>query len=87
MGRNTWVKNLRKDDGDLVDGVAGTRDINIGGKATVWMGKGDKLLIETPGGGAWGALEGDELHHVAEHKAAWEPRGSIAERARAQAAF
>ncbi|KAF9028882.1 Hydantoinase B/oxoprolinase [Hymenopellis radicata] len=87
MGRNTWVKNLRKEDGDLVDGVKGTREINIGGKATVWMGKGDKLVIETPGGGAWGALEGDELHHVDEHRAAWEPRGSIAERARAQAAF
>lgn len=89
MGRNIWVKQLREKDGDLVDGKAGTREINIGGKATVWMGKGDKLVIETPGGGAWGALEGEELNTLLEHEhvAAWEPRGSIAERSRAQAAF
>lgn len=30
------------------------RVINIGGKATVLMGKGDRLVIETPGGGGWG---------------------------------
>ncbi|EJD47293.1 Hydantoinase B/oxoprolinase, partial [Auricularia subglabra TFB-10046 SS5] len=28
----------------------GTREINIGGKATLWMGTGDRLVIETPGG-------------------------------------
>lgn len=31
------------------------RVINIGGKASVRMGRGDHLIIETPGGGAWGA--------------------------------
>ncbi|KAF8752873.1 Hydantoinase B oxoprolinase [Rhizoctonia solani] len=30
------------------------RMINIGGKATVFMGKGDHLVIHTPGGGGWG---------------------------------
>ncbi|KAF8347534.1 Hydantoinase B/oxoprolinase [Amanita rubescens] len=45
MGKNTWMRNES----------SGERRINIGGKATVWMGKGDSLLIETPGGGAWGA--------------------------------
>ncbi|KAK2459999.1 hypothetical protein APHAL10511_008005 [Amanita phalloides] len=55
MGRNTWIKRLREEDGDLDESNQTTeRRINIGGKATVWMGKGDKLLIETPGGGAWG---------------------------------
>ncbi|KAF8066738.1 Hydantoinase B/oxoprolinase [Lyophyllum atratum] len=91
LGRNTWVKQLRTDDGDLVDdqGSNTTREINIGGKATVWMGKGDKLVIETPGGGAWGVDE-DARHGkkgVADHVKAWEPRGSIAERAAAQAGF
>ncbi|KIL64934.1 hypothetical protein M378DRAFT_186571 [Amanita muscaria Koide BX008] len=55
MGRNTWIKKLREEDGDTEESESNTREINIGGKATVWMGKGDKLLIETPGGGAWGA--------------------------------
>ncbi|RDB26717.1 Uncharacterized protein C11D3.14c [Hypsizygus marmoreus] len=90
LGRNTWMKQLRSEDGDL-DGQSEliTRDINIGGKATVWMGKGDKLLIETPGGGAWGVDE-DARHGnkpAAEHINAWEPRGSVAERTAAQAGF
>lgn len=63
-GRNIWIKNLREEDNDLPEQ---TRDpaegdlppnkprvISIGGKATVLMGKGDRLLIETPGGGGWG---------------------------------
>ncbi|EEB96709.1 hypothetical protein MPER_04112, partial [Moniliophthora perniciosa FA553] len=90
MGRNTWIKRLRQEDGDFDDGGAagsgGTREINIGGKATVWMGKGDRLLIETPGGGAWGASDGGALL-PAKHTKAWEPRGSFAERAAAQASF
>ena len=62
MGRNTWVKQPRKEDGDLPEDCEPgqplqPRRINIGGKATVWMGKGDRLLIETPGAGAWGALD------------------------------
>jgi len=75
------------EDGDLDENTEfRERNINIGGKATVWMGKGDRLLIETPGGGAWGAPEGT-IKGPHEHFKAWEPRGSIAERAAAQAAF
>jgi 5-oxoprolinase (ATP-hydrolysing) len=89
MGKNTWIKKLREGDGDLdVDNQTGTRDINIGGKATVFMGKGDRLLIETPGAGAWGVAEdGARGKKDSAHVKAWEPRGSIAERAAAQAAF
>ncbi|KAJ7182743.1 Hydantoinase B/oxoprolinase [Mycena crocata] len=88
-GRNTWVKKLRKEDGDLTadNGDLVARDINIGGKATAWMGKGDRLLIETPGGGAWGVVEPDGVYDEVNHARAWEPRGSVAERAAAQAAF
>lgn len=92
MGRNTWVKQPRKDDGDLPDShdenVPPARHINIGGKATIFMGKGDKLLIETPGAGAWGAKEDDEdWAHDHSHVKAWAPRGSLAEREAAQAGF
>lgn len=100
MGRNTWVKCSRKEDGDLVDidntgastsqgPIPTTRNINIGGKATVWMGKGDRLVIETPGAGAWGVApdSSSQPEIVQEHKPQWEPRGSFAERAKAQAAF
>ncbi|KAH9923489.1 Hydantoinase B/oxoprolinase [Fomitopsis serialis] len=95
MGRNTWVKQARKEDGDFPEDIGDSkpaplqpRNINIGGKATVWMGKGDRLLIETPGAGAWGAVEhgeGPETDHS--HVKAWAPRGSLAEREAAQAGF
>jgi 5-oxoprolinase (ATP-hydrolysing) len=53
------------------------------------MGKGDRLIIETPGGGAWGAVEKDEVNSVRteEEKIGWAARGSLAERAAAQASF
>jgi len=54
MGRNTWIKQRREADGDVGD-EDGPREVNIGGKASVGMGKGDRLVIETPGGGGWGA--------------------------------
>lgn len=57
MGRNTWVKQRRREDGDIIDDPSESKEpryINIGGKATIFMGKGDRLLIETPGGGGWG---------------------------------
>ena len=89
MGRNTWVKQPRKEDGDFDENTPPTpRKINIGGKATVFMGKGDRLLIETPGAGAWGASTNDESAQCGhEHVRAWAPRGSLAEREAAQAAF
>ncbi|KAG1725874.1 Hydantoinase B/oxoprolinase [Suillus paluster] len=91
MGRNTWIKQRRTEDGDIPEETSnedlGPRHINIGGKATVFMGKGDRLLIETPGGGGWGRPDEDQLEINEEHKHAWEARGSFAERAAAQAGF
>lgn len=94
LGRNTWVKQPRKEDGDLQDSADGSppkpRKINIGGKATVFMGKGDRLLLETPGAGAWGAREVDKENEGGadhSHVKAWAPRGSLAEREAAQAGF
>ena len=112
MGRNLWIKQLRKEDGDLLDEddvdpltkrensenkenrAPEPRVINIGGKATVFMGKGDRLVIETPGGGAWGAEDatGADGGHVGvlekvKGVAEWAARGSLAERAAQQAGF
>ena len=101
MGQNLWVKQLRKEDGDLdVEGAENPRTINIGGKATVFMGKGDRLVIQTPGGGAWGHPGEEKLYEAGGVKASldtvvdkmrgameWAARGSLAERAAAQAGF
>lgn len=43
MGQNIWLRN------------DGSR-ISLGGKATVSFEKGDRIIIRTPGGGAWGKL-------------------------------
>ena len=66
-----------------------TREINVGGKATVRMGKGDRLRIETPGGGGWGhpAKEGEPQTDGQEYLKTWAARGSLAEREAAQAGF
>jgi len=82
LGRNTWVKRARREDGDYPEGTQGEpepRKINIGGKATILMGKGDILLIETPGAGAWGHVEPEHLGSPEDvsHLKAWEPRGSL----------
>ena len=57
-GRNLWIKQLREEDGDLpesgLEEDKRPRVINIGGKASVLMGQGDHLIIETPGAGGWG---------------------------------
>lgn len=92
LGRNTWIKQPRKDDGDFLeeDKPPMSRKINIGGKATIFMGKGDKLLIETPGAGAWGLSAADKENqsdHDHSHVKTWAPRGSLAEREAAQAGF
>jgi N-methylhydantoinase B/oxoprolinase/acetone carboxylase alpha subunit len=83
LGRNTWIKQARKEDGDYAEGIQGgpkPRKINIGGKATVFMGRGDRLLIETPGAGAWGHVIAPEHPDGPEdmsHLKVWEPRGSL----------
>jgi len=89
LGRNTWIKQPRKEDGDLPDDTMGPREINIGGKATLFMGKGDRLLIETPGGGGWGVedIQSKANCDCSQHVKTWEARGSLADRAAAQAAF
>jgi len=89
-GRNTWIKQGREEDGDtLVSDLPGAREINIGGKATIRMGKGDRLRIETPGGGGWGhPIEQEGAHEGgSEHVKRWAARGSLAEREAAQAGF
>lgn len=45
-GVNLWIRR------DKEDGT--TRTINLGGKATVPMNTGDRIIIKTPGGGGYG---------------------------------
>ncbi|EJT98041.1 Hydantoinase B/oxoprolinase [Dacryopinax primogenitus] len=111
-GLNLWKKQAQaeeadstapelSDTGDLVPSKPEPRIINIGGKATVRMGKGDSIVVLTPGGGGWGVQSEEEAEEKREEWErereaeregkgvhwAWEPRGSLAERAARQASF
>jgi 5-oxoprolinase (ATP-hydrolysing) len=88
-GRNMWLKQRREADGDVEEGVTQPRRINVGGKATMYMGKGDHLIIETPGGGGWGGSGQKDDQKVEEAKETknWEARGSLIEREKVQAGF
>ena len=56
-GRNILLKR-RADDGAKT--AAATTTINLGGKATVEVAAGDRLRIESPGGGGYGMAAGVE---------------------------
>jgi 5-oxoprolinase (ATP-hydrolysing) len=94
-GLNLWIKQRRSEDKDFLSDEESSaqqkpRTINIGGKATVFVGKGDRLIIHTPGGGGWGlpdAIYGEEGTQEGQGKMEWTPRGSLAEREKIQAGF
>jgi N-methylhydantoinase B/oxoprolinase/acetone carboxylase alpha subunit len=82
------MKLPRKEDGDLIEGKdpKAYRSINVSGKQTVKLGKGDRFVIKTPGGGAWGDAEDKENSPAGSGTSTpnkWHrglTRGSIAER-------
>ncbi len=39
--------------------IRGTRRIRLGGKASLWVNKGDRIVVETPGGGGYGRTRGE----------------------------
>ncbi|BGP19682.1 hypothetical protein JCM10213_001858 [Rhodosporidiobolus nylandii] len=86
-GSNRWIKQRRAQDGDLKENDSRPRTINLGGRNTVRMGAGDRIVINTPGAGGWGSSD-----TPAEKAPAKTPStngflgvmGSLAERAAAQ---
>jgi len=89
-GLNLWVRKTKRaivnasstteaDDGKK-DAEDEFQHINLGAKNTVAMQPGERIVIHTPGGGAWGK-EGEEtnLETKADPRAAWKG-GSIAGR-------
>jgi len=86
-GQNVWMKLPREEDGDLIEGKdpKSYRAINLGAKATIKMGKGDRFVIKTPGGGAWGSVQDKEKSPLKEirnqqHHHRGSHRGSLADR-------
>jgi hypothetical protein len=87
-GRNLWVKQRRKADGDLQEDQENVepRIINLGGKQTVSMGTHDRIVIMTPGGGGYGKA-GEERkvkerlhgHHHGSARGSHADRSALAE--------
>ncbi|KAH8695906.1 putative 5-oxo-L-prolinase [Talaromyces proteolyticus] len=76
-GRNLWVRKIRRSDKDDKE-IVEDRLINLGGKNSVKMRPGERIIIMTPGGGGWG-IAGDEskVRRKRDVKHAWRG-GSIA---------
>ncbi|CAO1638839.1 unnamed protein product [Sympodiomycopsis kandeliae] len=70
-GKNTWIKTSEQD-----------KMINLGGKNSVKMKRLDRIVIDTPGGGAWGELrEGnDRKDDKQEYKVGHNLKGSLRNR-------
>ena len=66
-GKNIWVR--RDEEGE-------ERMVSLGGKATVKMGKGDRIVVCTPGGGGWGSGEGGQVVNGGE-KGQFLAKGSV----------
>ncbi|BGP37297.1 hypothetical protein JCM10449v2_001202 [Rhodotorula kratochvilovae] len=90
-GLNLWLKLPRVEDGDLPrdaeakEGSPAPRRINLGGKATVKMGRGDRIVVCTPGGGGWGRVgEEKQVKEEKRRHGRGDPRGGHHERTQAQ---
>ena len=82
-GLNTWVRKVKTRD-DKGEDVVVERRINLGGKNTASMQAGERIIVETPGGGGWGKV-GEESKVVKEKdpQEAWR-KGSLAARLETQ---
>lgn len=56
-GLNLWIRNIKDSDGNVV----GKNVVNIGGRNSVNVDVGDRIRIETPGGGGFGKRRPDGL--------------------------
>ena len=89
-GQNIWVRGVPKLEGSDAD-VNGNKSsssdtevryINLGGKNTASMQAGDRIIINTPGGGGWGPVGKESLSKQSakkDPKHAWKG-GSVAGR-------
>ena len=82
-GLNTWIRKVKMRD-DKGEEVVVERRVNLGGKNTASMQAGERIVVETPGGGGWGKV-GEDSRAVKERdpQAAWK-KGSLAARVETQ---
>jgi 5-oxoprolinase (ATP-hydrolysing) len=83
-GINYWVRHVQKGGRGEDKEEWEDRWINLGGKNTASMEKGERIVVCTPGGGGWGRF-GEESRAVKgrDERESWR-KGSVAQRAEAQ---
>ncbi|KAK2747079.1 hypothetical protein FQN55_005349 [Onygenales sp. PD_40] len=68
-GKNMWMRR---------NGETGEESVvSLGAKATVKMGRGDRIVLHTPGGGAWGVEGGEEAKVNGVGKEQFLAKGSV----------
>ncbi|KAK9471535.1 Hydantoinase B/oxoprolinase-domain-containing protein [Dipodascopsis tothii] len=73
-GLNLWLRQKRGP-----DGAVHVHTVNLGSKNTAAMAAGDRIVINTPGGGAWGPADRAPAHeHTPDPRATWRGQGSVA---------
>jgi len=55
-GVNYWIRKIKDEEGQIKERV-----INLGGKNTVHMKPGERIIVCTPGGGGYGQVEEDNV--------------------------
>lgn len=78
-GTNIWIRLLKDEEGNVI----GTREVNVGGKGTVPAQTGDRFIINTPGGGGYGAPTGTQTSGQVKKHPMFAGAGSVASRATA----
>ena len=89
-GQNIWVRQVPKEGGDGAKGRSkeGMEEVrvNLGGKNTASMQKGERIIVMTPGGGGWGKVGTQRMATRSKDvQAAWR-KGSVALRTETQEA-
>lgn len=62
-GINLWIRNVVNE-----NGVKEERIYNLGGRASVDVGVGDRIIIKTPGGGGWGKVSDKNENSISDRK-------------------
>ncbi|KAI0601260.1 5-oxoprolinase [Biscogniauxia sp. FL1348] len=84
-GLNIWVRRVKQAEGEEGEGEDGgkyeVKYINLGAKNSAPMSPGDRIIVNTPGGGGWGPVGKERVAGAArfDHTEAWR-KGSLAAR-------
>ena len=83
-GLNIWVRKVQKGGHGEDAEEWEERQINLGGKNTASMQAGERIIVNTPGGGGWGKVGAEsKVRKKADPEHAWR-KGSLAARTATQ---